>query len=139
MDDKWFRHAIIAMFTGLAWFLAAEWMYRLGVDRISPDFYLDGPSPLLRLWLLQLVVYFVAVTVAAIVAVRLFVTLCRNARLADLLPGIALAGSLRILVSMDAGLTPHPLWFEAMRVALVTLLPLGFATWMLARRGAMAD
>ena len=136
MEDKWFRHSLAAMVAGLAWFLAAEAMFRFGVERLSPDLYLEGASPLLRLWILQLTIYFIATVVAVTVCLRIFFVFCREATLAELLAGVALAGTLRVMVSMDAGLTPHPLWFEGVRLAFITLLPLAFAAWMirLARR-----
>lgn len=133
-EDKWFRHAIIAMFAGLAWFLAAEVMFRFGVERISGDMYLGGPNPLLRLWLLQLTVYLVASTVAAVVCVRIFVTIARDAALMELLAGVALAGTLRVMVSLDSGFVPHPWWFDVVRFAFITLIPLALAAWMMRRR-----
>ena len=141
MEDNWFRHAIAAMVAGLAWFLAAEAMYRFGVERISPDLYMAGDSPLLRLWILQLTVYFIATVVASTVCLRVFFIFCRTATLHELLPGIALAGTLRFLASMDAGLMPHPVWFDGVRLAFLTLLPLAFAAWMirLSRRKPMID
>lgn len=134
MQERWVYHAMAAMIAGLAWFLAAEAMYRFGVERISTDIYLHGSSPLLRLWILQLAVYFVATVVSATVVLRLCFVFAGTMPLADLLPGVALAGTLRVLVSIDAGLTPHPLWFEAVRLAFITLLPLAFAAWMLRHR-----
>ncbi|MDX1442329.1 MAG: hypothetical protein R3270_00990 [Gammaproteobacteria bacterium] len=139
MDDKWFRHALVAMVAGLAWFLAAEFLFRFGVQRISPDIFLQGPSPLLRMWIMHLSVYFIAVIVASIVCVRLFLVFCREATLGDLLPGVALAGTLRVMVSMDSGFSPYPWWFEGLRLLFVVALPLAFAMWMLARTQEMPD
>lgn len=133
-EDKWFRHAIIAMFAGLAWFLATEAMFRFGVERIADSLYLGGPNPLLRLWLLQLAVYLVASTVAAVVCVRVFVAIARDAVLTELLAGVALAGTLRVMVSLDNGLVPHPWWFDVVRFAFITIIPLALAAWMLRRR-----
>lgn len=133
-DDNWFRHSLMAMVAGLAWFLAAEVMFRFGIDRISPDMYLTDPNPLTRLWLLQLTVYFVAVAVAGIVCVRLFLVVAPQAVIGELLPAAALAGTLRVMVMMDTDFSLHPWWFEGIRIALVAFLPLLFAVWMLRRR-----
>lgn len=132
-DDNWFRDAIAAMFAGLGWFLGAELMFRYGQGRISPDLYVSGPDPLTRLWTLQLLVYAMSAAIAAIVFVRLFVVFARMPSVASLLPGIALAGSLRLLVSMDTELSPYPLWFELSRFLLVTLPPLALVAWMTRR------
>lgn len=133
-DDNWFRHSLMAMVAGLVWFFAAEIMFRFGIDRISPDMYLTYPSPLTRLWLLQLTVYFVAVAVAGIVCVRLFLVAAPQAVIGELLPAAALAGTLRVMVMMDTDFSLHPWWFEGIRIALVAFLPLLFAVWMLRRR-----